>query len=179
MDTRDVGLIPEPDLEERGRRAGTRYQVLRQPGSEKYLKELRTLVDAVNRDSKPDLVRRSIEHPDPAMRYWSLVGLGKTAASAAAARELILKATGDPEPAVRIAALRAAALHLADDTAIPKLAAEMKHANTYVRLHAAQALDALGSRAAPARKALTDALSDESEYVKRIAQHAVSSLSGA
>jgi HEAT repeat protein len=113
------------------------------------------------------------------MRYWAIVGLGKSAASAQAARETILKATADPAPAVRIAALGAAALHLEDDTAILKIASELKSTNPYVRLHAAQALDALGSRAAPARKALSDALSDETEYVKRVAEHALAALPGA
>ena len=62
LETRDVGLIPEPDLEERGKKAGSRYQVLRQPGSEKYIRDLRTLVDAVNRDNNPKLVRESATH---------------------------------------------------------------------------------------------------------------------
>jgi hypothetical protein len=178
IQTRDVGLIPEPDLEERARTVGTRYQVLRQPESEKFVAELRALVDAVNRDEHPDLVQRAINHPDAAMRYWAVVGLTKTASAATAARDSIAKAAADPSPSVRIAALRATALYLDDETAIPKLAAEMKSPNPYVRLHAAQALDALGPRAAPARKALTEALSDDIEYVKRIAEHAVAALAG-
>jgi arylsulfatase A-like enzyme len=176
LTTRDVGLIPEPDLEERGKKAGSRYQVLRQPGSEKYIRRLRALVDAVNHDNNPKLVRDSATHSDPAFRYWALIGLGKTAASAAAAKHVIAKATSDPEPTVRIAALRAAAVHLGDDSAVPCLAAEMKSDNLYVRLHAVQALDALGSRAAGARQAFTTALSDSNEYVKRVAEHAIAAI---
>jgi uncharacterized sulfatase len=179
MDTRDVGLIPEPDLETRGKKAGTRYQVFRQPGSERILRDLRTLVDAVNRGSDPKLVLASIRHPDPAFRYWALVGLGKTIASARAATLQIVKATSDPTPTVRIAALRVAALQLGDDSAVPRLAAEMKSENVYVRLHAAQALDALGPRAAAAREVLKAALTDPSEYVKRVAEHAMAALPAA
>ena len=57
-----------------------------------------------------------------------------------------------------------------------RLAAEMKSGNIYVRLHAAQALDALGSRAAGARQALTTALNDPNEYVKRVAEHAIAAI---
>lgn len=172
LDTRDVGLIPEPDLEERGKKAGTRYSVLRQPGSEKYLRDLRALVDAVNRGGNPKLVRDSLTHPDAAFRYWAVIGLGQTVDQ----RKDVLKATSDPEPTVRIAALRVAAMHLGDDSAIAKLGAEMKSANPYVRLHAAQSLDALGSRAAPAKQALQTALADGNEYVKRVAEHAMAGL---
>jgi uncharacterized sulfatase len=177
VDTRDVGLIPEPDLEERGRTAGTRYDVLRQPDSRKLIDDLRALVEAVNRNDRPKFVRQAASHSDPAMRYWAIVGLGKTAASAAAARDTILKAASDTAPAVRIAALAAAASHLSDDTAVAKLAAELKHPNPFVRLHAIQALDALGPRATPVKGILKDAMADENEYVKRVAAHALGSLS--
>src|SRR3954463_14977181 len=42
-DPREAGLIPEPILEDRGKKAGARYHVLRQPDSEKYIRALRTL----------------------------------------------------------------------------------------------------------------------------------------
>lgn len=173
LETRDVGLLPEPYLEEQGKKLGSRYQVLRQPGSEQAIRELRALADAVNRESDQELVRRSLTHANPAMRYWAVVGIGKSAN----AKADILKATTDPAPVVRVAALRAAAVHLNDNTAIGKLAAELKDSNPYVRLHAAQALDALGARAAPVREALKTAKADENEYVKRVAEHAVSALS--
>jgi hypothetical protein len=167
IETRDVGLIPEPDLEERGRQAGSRYQVIR---SEKAMRDLRALVDAVNRNENPELIRGALNHPDPAFRYWALVGVGKTD------KEHVQKAASDGSPVVRIAALRAAAVSFGDDSAIPKLAAEMANGNVYQRLHAAQALDALGKRAAPARAALEAASKDPNEYIKRIAEHALAML---
>jgi arylsulfatase A-like enzyme len=167
IETRDVGLIPEPDLEERGKQAGSRHQVMR---SEKAMQDLRALVDAVNRKEKPDLIRGALTHPDPAFRYWGIVAIGNTD------KEHVQKATSDPAPTVRIAALRAAALYFGDDSAVPKLAAEMAKGNVYQRLHAAQALDALGKRAAPARAALEAASKDPNEYIKRIAEHALAML---
>jgi arylsulfatase A-like enzyme len=176
IDTRDVGLIPEPMIEDRGKKSGARYYVLRQPGSEQYIRSLRALVDAVNRDSNPQLVRQSLNHADAAFRYWAVIGLGKTVGAAAAAKQDLSRAASDVDPTVRIAALRGLAVHLSEDSAIPKLAAEMKNANPYVRLHAIQALDAVGLRAAAARPTLTAALKDENEYVKRVAEHALATL---
>ena len=174
-ETHDVGLVPEPDLDDRGKKAGSRYEAFHQPGSPKLLGDLRTVVEAVNRGSNPKLVREAANHPDPALRYWAVIGLRKDASAA----ETIRKAQTDPSPVVRIAALAAGAMHQNDVAAIPKLAAELKNENPYVRLHAAQALDALGRRAEPAKAALNTALSDPNEYVKRVAEHAVAALTAA
>jgi uncharacterized sulfatase len=177
LDTRDVGLIPEPDIDERGRKTGARYNVLRQPGSEQLIRELRSLVEGVNRGNQTRTIRTAATHADPAMRYWSIIGLTKNSASATAAREIVLRACSDIAPAVRIAALRAAAQDLKDESAITRLASELKDTNPYVRLYAAQALEALGPKAESVRDALTAASSDENEYVKRTAEHALAALS--
>lgn len=179
LETRDVGLLPEPEVEARGKQAGSRYAILRGPGSEKFIAGLRRLLDAVNRDNDPKLIQSSLSHPDAAIRYWAVVGISKTVEAAKASKEALLKAASDTSPTVRIAALGAIALHLGDETAIPKLAAELRDVNPFIRLQAARALDALGVRAAPARQELRRALSDESEYVKRVAEHATAALPAA
>ncbi len=113
------------------------------------------------------------------MRYWGVVGISKNSAAASASKGAILNATADAAPAVRIAALRAAAVHLGDDDAIHKLAEELKNSNQYIRLHALHALDAVGKRAAAVRSQVTPLVNDETEYVKRVAEHIVATLSGA
>ena len=177
IETRDVGLIPEPEVAEREKQFGTRYAILRQPDSETHLRQLRALVEAVNRDSDPALLQRALEDPDPAFRYWAVVGLTKTPQGARAASQEIRRALADPAPAVRIAAARAAAAHLSHENAIPLLIRELKHENEWVRLHAALALDELGEKARPARAALQETLGvKDSGYVARVAEHALSQL---
>jgi uncharacterized sulfatase len=158
FETRDLGLIPEPIVDELGRRYGSRYAILRQPDSEQYLRRLRALVDAVNRKQNAPLVQAALADPDPAFRYWAVIGSEATPA--------LLK---DPHPVVRIAA--AAKLRH-----VPALAAELAGVNPWARLQAAIALDELGPAAAPARAALEAARKDANEYVVRVAEHAVAQL---
>jgi len=175
--TGDLGLIPEPEVAEREKKFGTRYAILRQPGSEKYVERLRALVEAVNRDSDPALVKQALDDPDPAFRYWAVVGLTKTPGGAQAVKEGVLKAMSDPAPVVRVAAARAAAAHLGDERAVPRLIQELNSENEWVRLHAAIALDELGEKALRAREALREAVADKrSEYAGRVAEHALRQL---
>ncbi|MBM3746064.1 MAG: DUF229 domain-containing protein [Acidobacteria bacterium] len=177
LETRDVGLIPEPEVADREKQFGTRYAILRQPDSEGYLRRLRALADAVNRDVNPALIQRSLADPDPAFRYWAVRGLTKSAESAQAAKERVLNALKDPSPVVRIAAARAAAAHLDDANAVALLGRELRHDNEWVRLHAAIALDELGPKARPAQAALRAVLDvKDSGYVARVVEHALATL---
>jgi arylsulfatase A-like enzyme len=172
IETRDVGLVPEPEVDVRGRAAGSRYAMLRKPGSERYLRELRELVDAVNRGTKPELVRKALTHKDAAFRYWAIVAYTKTKAETEKARDRVLPAMSDPSAVVRIAAARAAAVHLADTEALKLLTRELDGENEWTCLHAALALEAMGKRAEPARDALRSAVAKKrNDYLVRVATH--------
>jgi uncharacterized sulfatase len=158
IETRDLGLIPEPLVDQLGRKLGSRYAILRQPGSDDYLKQLRALVEAVNRGSDAELVRRSLDHQDPAFRYWAVTGL--------ATAETASKALRDPVAVVRIAAARAAGN-------VAVLVHELQNGAEWDRLYAAIALDEFGERAREAAGALRAALKDPNQYVARVAQHAL------
>ena len=80
LETRDLGLIPEPELVAREKKLGSRYAILRQPGAADLMKRLRNPQAA---------------DPDPAVRYW-------------AARRGATQLVNDPVPIVRIAAAQRA-----------------------------------------------------------------------
>ncbi len=148
--------------------------MLRQPGSDRYLRELRALVDAVNRGTKPELVTGALTHKDPAFRFWAVVAYTKTAQETERARDRVIAAMADFAPVVRIAAARAAALHLNNDDALKLLARELDGENEWTCLHAAQGLEALGKRALPARDALRAAVQKKrNDYLVRVATHAL------
>jgi uncharacterized sulfatase len=177
LETRDLGLIPEPEIATREQTPGTRYAILRQPESEQYIRKLRALVEAVNRDANATLVRRSLDDPDPAVRYWAVVGLTRSGASAEASRDRVVKAMGDAAPVVRIAAARAASKYLDHEGAVPLLIRELASDQEWVRLHAAIALDEIGPKARPAKAALEQAKDDQrNNYVQRVAEHALAQL---
>ena len=177
-ETRDVGLLPEPEVEERGKALGTRYAIFRQNGSVEEMRRLRTLIDAVNRNEKPELVREALGSPDAAMRYWAMIGLTRNAASTAAVKEQVTEAMRtDGSAVVRIAAAEAAARHLKSGEAVPVLVGYLKDANEYVRLHALQAIDTLGAEAGGARDAVQAFLTGKpSEYTRRVAEHILSQI---
>ena len=77
-ETRDLGLIPEPELGRREKLFGSRYAILRQADSESLMKRLRT---------------PKADDPDPAVRYW-------------AARRGASELVKDPVAIVRIAAAK-------------------------------------------------------------------------
>jgi uncharacterized sulfatase len=177
LETRDVGLVPEPEVAEREEQFGTRYAILRQPDSEVYIKRLRALVDAVNRNANPALIERSLADPDPALRYWAVRGFTRSADSTQTAKDRVVNALKDPAPVVRIAAARAAAAHLDDASAMALLSRELRHDNEWVRLHAAIALDELGAKARSAQTAMRAALDiQDSGYVARVLEHALAAL---
>jgi hypothetical protein len=78
----------------------------------------------------------------------------------------------DSAAVVRIAAARAAALHLGSNDAFQLLTRELDGENEWNCLHAALALEALGKRAAPARQALQDVVAKKrNDYLVRVATH--------
>jgi arylsulfatase A-like enzyme len=172
IETCDLGLLPEPEVDARGRAAGSRYAILRKPGSERYIRELRALVDAVNRDTQPQLIRSALKHKDPAFRYWAVVACAKNAKVTQAERDRVVTAMADSAAVVRIAAARGAALHLQSTEALSLLTRELDGENEYTCLQAAQALQAMGKKAAPAREALKKSVAkNRNEYLVRVAAH--------
>jgi uncharacterized sulfatase len=147
-ETRDLGLIPEPELVEREKKLGSRYAILRQPGANDLIRRLR---------ESP-----SLSDPDPAVRYWAA-----RAAKPSDARKLL----HDASPVVRIAAAQRCA-----DLSV--LEAEMKNAEEWVRLHAALALDSLGEKARPSIPAMKAAMESGHRYLVRVVNHTLNRLLG-
>ncbi len=147
VETRDVGLIPEPLVAEREQKHGTRYASLRRGDGLDLITRLRAVVNAVNRGEKVD---GALKDSDPAVRYWAVVGSSNVKAL-----------TEDPDAVVRIAAAQKTG-----EASI--IARELDNTNEWTRLHAAIALDEMG-----VAEALRPALEDKNEYVRRVAEHAV------
>jgi sulfatase-like protein len=156
IDTRDTGLLPEPELVEREKMFGTRHAILRQPDGDDLMKRLLAVMDSSNPASM-------LRDKHPAVRYWAAIRVHDDSV-----RPLLQ----DSSPSVRVAA--AAGLG-----AIDVLEKELQNPEETVRLLAANALDGLGERARPALKSLKTALNDGNRYVARTVNHAVNTLTGA
>jgi uncharacterized sulfatase len=151
---RDVGLLPEADMHARASTDAPYdmgHDPRRYPAERVFAAAGQTL--------------RKIDDPDPAVRYWTALGILMRGEKMP---EALLK---DPSPSVRIVAAEA----LADTGTLLSLADASKH-GAYVAVQALNAIDALGDRAASIKaqvKALpkTDPNAPErvrSEYTTRL-----------
>jgi len=170
LEIRDLGFLPEAELRTRFGATPPHEAVRKDPKS--Y--PLEKILDAAELASRGD--PKCIEllaDEDSAVRFWGATGCLVLGEKAKPAEERLVKALGDPSPSVQMAAADALAKLGRLDDALPALFRGLKHENEWVRLHAANVLDALGSKANPVRDAIKAAAGDKNEYVKRVLEHAV------
>ena len=179
-DTRDVGLIPEPEIIVREQALGSRFAILRQEGAKSLVEELRQVANLglAGVDGLDDL-KRALSSPDAAVRYWALVGLGNLGQKAAASANAVARYLDDPSASVRIAAARALARMDQPGPALEVLQEELASSEEWVRLNAAIVLDEMDEQARPAIMALKKAVADrQNKYVVRVANRALNELLG-
>ena len=179
-ETRDVGLIPEPEIIVREKELGSRYAILRQAGAKSLVAELRQVANLglAGTDGLDDL-NQALRSPDAAIRYWALVGLGNLSEKAAASADAVTRHLDDPSAIVRIAAARALARMDRPGSALVVLQEELASSEEWVRLNAAIVLDEMDEQARPAMMALKEATRDrQNKYVVRVANRALNELLG-
>ena len=95
MATRDMGLIPEPILEDVGREAGNKYLAFLKKDRGKQTRRLIDVISA-GEANESDKLMGFAKSPDPSTRYWAAVWLGvnKTAES----KSTLLELTNDSVP---------------------------------------------------------------------------------
>lgn len=180
-ETRDIGLIPEPEIERREAAAGSRFAILAESGDTHLPARLGRVaaLASAGPDAIPQLVEAA-EDSDAAVRYWAATGLGNVGLPAkptgqATAERLL----ADDSSVVRVAAARALIRMEEPDVAVPLLIDELASDEQWTRLHAAIALDEAGDVARPAEAALERALADQpNKYIVRVANKALNDLRG-
>lgn len=190
IENRDLGFIPEAQLEVEGVAAGTRYDVLRKTDAKGRLFPLVGVAQAAGNafaktsggvEGLPDneAVRgvQQLHSDDPAVRFWYARWIGQFVDRSDELRASLRQALRDPDGSVRVAA--ATWLAATDDSpaAVDQLAAELGNKNWWTKLRAANVLELLGVEA-PAvidqvRKAHEEATADNAVgagYVARATQ---------
>ncbi len=179
VETRDLGLLPEPELNRLGHVHGTRYDIytaleVESPGFWSALRDLAARTGDPGAGDEPALIE-ALKSPHPAMRRWAVEGIAQLKSL-----EPLRLAVADESTTVRVAAAAALAR---DDAARPDalhaLEAALADKDEWIRVQAATALDELGELARPSLDSLRKALDDRmNKYVVRIANHAVNALTG-
>ena len=165
-ETRDVGLIPEPILEDVGRVAGNKYQAFL---NNDHSGQSRRLIDVITAGEVNDGAKllEYTKSPDPSTRYWAAVWLGvnKTADSKAT----LLKLTADPVPAIRVVAAQALC-KLGDLSQLKRLIDHIKDPNLLVGMFALRAIEELGDAGKVHRADIAAAQKSKYEFSRRIAR---------
>ncbi len=181
IETKDLGLIPEPELVEIEKKYGNRYAFQSQPGSKKLLRRIHAVAALAGKPVRSDrpMLIEALKDRNAAVRYWAAIGIGNLCLEAEPLTASLYKALNDKSAIVRVAAAGAlCALNIETD-ALPVLISELKSQQEWVRLNAAIVLDSIGGKARPAIDAFKEALEDtENKYVVRVANHALNVLLG-
>ena len=166
METRDVGLIPEPILEDVGREAGNKYQAFLNNDHSGQTRRLIAVITAGEANDGAKLLEHA-KSPDPSTRYWATVWLGVN--KRADAEPILLKLIADPVPAVRVAAAQALC-KLGDLSQLKLLIEHINDPNLLVGMFALRAFEELGDAGKVHRAAIASAKKSEYEFSRRIAK---------
>lgn len=165
LDTRDLGLIPEPMMEAiDASGTETLYGFGQSDQNYPLARILDLAIQASDRGpaSRPEFIR-ALQDENPVIRYWGMVGLREPGASGEGMDDCIEKALADPAPSVRIQAAIGLARNGQRERALEFLLREAQTASGDV--HAAWALDAIKLLDAP--EALADLSEEEIEALEK------------
>lgn len=180
-DTRDLGLIPEPELELREKADGSRYGILSKNDDPTLPSRLGKIAAQASdgEAALPELLI-GLADRDAAVRYWAATGIGNIGVPA---KEKSIKAirralSNDGSTVVRIAAARALLrMKSGEEAALSELMSALKSPEQWSRLHAAIALDEADEQARSAISALKEALKNQpNKYIVRVANKALNDL---
>lgn len=177
-ETRDLGLIPEPEIAERVTVMKSEYAVMRQTGSEALNTRLADVAALASRGERGfSELRQAIVDEDAAVRYWAAAGIGNIGKNAQGLVDELKDQIKDPAPVVRVAVARALCLIGEPTIGLPVLAGELESDQEWIRLHAAIVLDELGEMARPVIGALRKGLKDQpNKYIVRVCNKALNDL---
>jgi arylsulfatase A-like enzyme len=162
----DLGLIPEPILEDLGRRNKSKYHILTQPENATMVRDLIDIIVAGETGNVAHLLR-GLEDENPSVRYWAATWLGNQ--KVADASKVLNQATGDRVPAVRVAAALALSRLGQPEQGIPIILETIEDENWLAGMYAIRALEWSGVRSPAAHVAVKRAVHSPYEFTRRIA----------
>ena len=178
---RDLGLLPESELNRLGKQYGYRYNI-RKAHEEKYPGFWKQLYATANAAGKPDednesLLLQALDSEHPSIRYWAVTGIGQRVGDSDTAKEAMQKRLKDEAPVVAVAAANGILQAGANDDALQTVVKALEGPDAWTRLQAVTVLDDIGELARPVIPALEQAMKDpELKYVELVANHALNGL---
>ncbi len=176
--TGDIGLIPEPQLEEIYLKHGNGYDILTQPENHGLIDRIREVIELAEsgKSAIPQLIN-AMQDKRSSVRWWAAIGLGNMNSDAEAAKTVLQKTLQDKSASVRIAAARAFCRMGRSRQVMKILVEELQNKdNKIVRHYAALELEDLGDKAEEFIEEIRAARNDSYDGVKRVTSRIVSTL---
>lgn len=167
-ETNDPGLIPEPYLEELGKKYGNKYTAMKQPEYADIQNRLIQIIEAGEQQKNSVLLGKA-NSKEPSERYWAVTWLGVNKVQSA--RDKVEALTLDKEPSVRIAANLALYKIEPSYNPIPSLSKEVSHENLIVGMYAMNAIEQTGIRNEEVRAIAETASKSKYEFTKRFGKY--------
>ena len=150
LETRDLGLVPEAEINARQGKLGSAWAIL---GGDQAGTLINRLRDAASlslegANSLPKM-RQTLKDDDAAVRYWAAVGIGNLGTAGSAAKNDLTLALADDSENVRVAAARGLCRMNEPNEALPVLVAVLDSGTQWARVHAANVLDEIDEQARP------------------------------
>ena len=174
-ETNDPGLIPEPILEELGKKYGNKYSAMKMPDFSNINQRLINIIEAGEKQDI-SLLLEKVNSKDPSERYWAITWLGVIKASTV--REQAKALTKDSEPSVRIAANLALYKIDPEYDPLPALSKEIHHPNLIVGMYALNAIEQSGIRSDAVKSMAEYAADNKYEFTKRFARYLLNDAKG-
>lgn len=150
LETRDLGLVPEAEINDRQRKLGSAWAILGGDQAGTLISRLRDAasLSLEGADSLPKM-RKTLQDDDAAVRYWAAVGIGNLGTAGSAAKDDLTFALTDDSESVRVAAARALCRMNEPSEALRVLVAVLDDGTQWARVHAANVLDEIDDQARP------------------------------
>ncbi len=181
IETRDLGLIPEPELVKYEQELGSRYAIKQHLGKN-FWQKLQKVAVLSGKPSVMDIGKLTnyLDYDNASIKFWALIGLGNSENEASPELDKIKDCIYDKAAVVRLAAARALfKMEKMEDKALSVLIQELQSDQEWIRLRAAIYLDNIGEKARPAIPYLKKSLNDvHNKYVVRVANRALNQLLG-
>lgn len=175
IETRDVGLIPEPILEDLGRKHGNKYHVLKQEENSNLLRRLIGVIEAGQRGDRPVLLD-ALGSERASVRYWAATWLGNLQEKSASST--LIELTKDSTPAVRVAAALALCKLGHHQRYVSLLAEHIESDNLITGMYAIRELEQVGPPARSVLPAIKEARDNRYEFTRRFARRLTSKFGG-
>lgn len=169
IDSGDVGLIPEPVLDDLGSEAGSKCLV-RDPDQDVRL--MWTIIETIEAGERSDegALIAALSHGHAAVRWWAATGLGNSQnRGVRVQRDALMPLLRDESAGVRVAAAQALCQLGDPEQGLPVLRQELEGGNDAAGMYAIRGLEMLGETARPARPSVEAAVDSPYEFTRRIA----------